>query len=48
MSASSGHAELRKEITDLKIALADKMMEASFFQRCLAKSRGSSPQSQRQ
>lgn len=35
MSASSGHAELRKEIADLKIALADKTMEASFFRGAL-------------
>jgi Transposase len=33
--ASSGCAELRKEIADLKIALADKTMEASFFRGAL-------------
>ena len=48
VSSSSAHAELRKEIADLKIALPDKTMEVSFLERCLAKSRGASPQSQRQ
>jgi transposase-like protein len=32
---SPGLAELRKEIADLKIALADKTMEASFFRGAL-------------
>ena len=32
---SSGCAELRKEIADLKVALADKTMEASFFRGAL-------------
>lgn len=34
-SISPAFAELRSEITDLKIALADKTMEASFFKGAL-------------
>ena len=36
-------AALKKEMIQLKVALADKALESRFFQRSLAKSRGSSP-----
>ena len=37
----------RKEIHRLKQLLAEKTMEVDFFQRCLAKSRGSTPEERR-
>ena len=36
--------ELRRQVTQLKQLVADKTLEAGFFQRCLAKSRGSTPE----
>ena len=37
-------AALKKEVVQLKVALADQSAGSGFFQRSLAKSRGSSPQ----
>ena len=41
-------AALKKEVIQLKVALADQSAGSRFFQRCLAKSRGSSPQQRKQ
>jgi len=47
-SRPSTHASAhRKEIHRLKQLLADKTLEVDFFQRCLAKNRGSTPAQQR-
>jgi transposase-like protein len=46
-SGKSPVRELRKEIRELKRVLAEKTLEIDFFQRCLAKNRGSTPERQR-
>jgi putative transposase len=40
---NSRELAIRKEVSQLKRVLADKVVEVDFFQRCLAKSRGSTP-----
>ncbi len=45
--ATSPVRELRKQVRDLKRVLAEKTLEVDFFQRCLAKSRGSASEQQR-
>jgi len=37
----------RQQVHQLKRLLAEKAMEVDFFQRCLAKSRGSTPEERR-
>ncbi len=44
---NSRESSLRKEVSQLKRVLAEKTLEARFFQRCLAKSRGSTPAERR-
>ena len=44
---NSRESRLRKEVGQLKRVLADKTVELDFFQRCLAKSRGSTPAERR-
>ena len=45
---NSRESTLRKEINQLKRVLVDKTLGAGFFQRCLAKSRGSTPEERHQ
>ena len=45
-AANSRERELRKEIRDLKRVLAREGAGGGFFQRCLAKNRGSTPEQQ--
>ena len=45
--ANSQERELRREIRELKRVLGEKVLEADFFQRRLAKGRGSTPEQRR-
>ena len=46
-TATSPVRELRKQVRRLSKLLGEKALEVGFFQRCLAKSRGSTPEQRR-